>query len=111
MAIFISPGIMYNIMTRHLNCIIHLNLIFYDNCHPKLNLVEAIIWIILMVLAIIFQFFVGIFSYEFLMHTKFITASRDWIFNGQQLVVENISTVIEAILVEESPLASTLLNV
>ncbi|KAA6372845.1 MAG: hypothetical protein EZS28_031628 [Streblomastix strix] len=45
------------------------------------------------------------------MHTKFIIASLDWIFNGWLLVVQNISTVIETILVEESPLASALLNV
>ncbi|KAA6381117.1 MAG: hypothetical protein EZS28_023357 [Streblomastix strix] len=43
MTIFISPGIMYNIMTRPLNCIIHQDKIFGDYCHPKLNLVEAII--------------------------------------------------------------------
>ncbi|KAA6370448.1 MAG: hypothetical protein EZS28_034026 [Streblomastix strix] len=44
------------------------------------------------------------------MHTKFIIASRDGIFNGWLLVVQNISTVIQTILVEESPLASALLN-
>ncbi|KAA6389226.1 MAG: hypothetical protein EZS28_015249 [Streblomastix strix] len=111
MTIFISPGIMYNIMTRHLNCIIHLNLIFDDYCHPKLNLAEAIIWIVFMLLAIVFLFVIRIFSYEFLMHTKFIIASRDWIFNGWLLVVQNISTVTETVLVEECPLASVLLNV
>ncbi|KAA6357514.1 MAG: hypothetical protein EZS28_046959, partial [Streblomastix strix] len=52
-----------------------------------------------------------IFSYEFLMHTKFIIASRDQIFNCQLLVVQNIWTVIQTILVEESTLASALLNV
>ncbi|KAA6393030.1 MAG: hypothetical protein EZS28_011444 [Streblomastix strix] len=109
--IFISRGIMYNIMTRPLNCIIHLNKIFGDYCHPKLNLAEAIIWIILMLVAIVFSFVIRIFSYEFIMHTKFIIANRDWIFNGWLLVVQNIWTVIETILVEECPLASALLNV
>ncbi|KAA6368997.1 MAG: hypothetical protein EZS28_035476 [Streblomastix strix] len=109
-AIFISREIMYKIMTRPLNCIIHLNKIFGDYCHPKLNLGEAIIWIILMLLAIVFLFVIRIFSYEFLMHTKFIVASHDWIFNGWLLVVQNISTIIETILVEECPLASALLN-
>ncbi|KAA6358311.1 MAG: hypothetical protein EZS28_046162 [Streblomastix strix] len=111
MTIFISRGIMYNIMTRPLNCIIHMNKVFGDYCHPKLNLGEAIIWIILMLLAIVFLFVIRIFSYEFLMHTKFIIASRDWIFNGWLLVVQNISTVIQTMLVEECPLASALLNV
>ncbi|KAA6378520.1 MAG: hypothetical protein EZS28_025952, partial [Streblomastix strix] len=69
MTIFISRGIMYNIMTRPLNCIIHLDKIFDDYYHPKLNLAEAIIWIILMLLAIVFSFVIRIFSYEFLMHT------------------------------------------
>ncbi|KAA6380298.1 MAG: hypothetical protein EZS28_024177 [Streblomastix strix] len=111
MTIFISPGIMYNIMTSPLNCIIHLNIIFGDYFHPKFNLAEAIIWIILMLFAIVFLFVIRIFSYEFILHTKFIIASLDWIFNGWLLVVQNISTVIETILVEESPLASALLNV
>ncbi|KAA6381116.1 MAG: hypothetical protein EZS28_023356 [Streblomastix strix] len=44
------------------------------------------------------------------MNAKFIIASRDWIFNGWLLVVQNIWTVIETILVEEYPLASALLN-
>ncbi|KAA6383130.1 MAG: hypothetical protein EZS28_021342 [Streblomastix strix] len=111
MTIFISRVIMYNIMTRPLNGIIHLDKVFGDYCQAKLNLAEAIIWIILMLLAIVFSFVIRIFSYEFLMHTKFIIASRDWIFNVWLLVVQNISTVIETILVEESPLASALLNV
>ncbi|KAA6380284.1 MAG: hypothetical protein EZS28_024187, partial [Streblomastix strix] len=108
---FISRGIMYNIMTRPLKCITYLNKIFGDYCHPKLNLGEAIIWIILILLAIVFSFVIGLFSYEFLMHTKFIIANRNWIFNGWLLVVQNISTVIQTILVEEYPLASALLNV
>ncbi|KAA6389858.1 MAG: hypothetical protein EZS28_014619 [Streblomastix strix] len=111
MTIFISPGIMYNIMSRPLNCIIHLNKIFGDYCHPILKLGEAIIWIILMLLAIVFLFVIRIFSYEFLMHTKFIIASRDWIFNAWLLEAQNIWTVIETILIEECPLASALLNV
>ncbi|KAA6401933.1 MAG: hypothetical protein EZS28_002539 [Streblomastix strix] len=45
------------------------------------------------------------------MHTKFIIASRDWIFNGWLLVIQNISTAIQTILVEKSPLVSALLNV
>ncbi|KAA6313475.1 MAG: hypothetical protein EZS28_055747, partial [Streblomastix strix] len=64
-----------------------------------------------MLLAIVFLFVIRIFSYEFLMHTKFIIASRDWIFNGWLLVVENIWTVIETMLVEECRLGSALLNV
>ncbi|KAA6398507.1 MAG: hypothetical protein EZS28_005973 [Streblomastix strix] len=109
--IFISPGVMYNIMNLPLNCIIHLDKILGDYCHPQLNLWEAIIWIILMLLAIVFSFVVRIFSYEFLMHTKFIIVSRDCIFNGWLLVVQNISTVIQTMLVEECPLVSALLNV
>ncbi|KAA6376734.1 MAG: hypothetical protein EZS28_027738 [Streblomastix strix] len=82
-----------------------------DYCHPKLKLGEAIIWIILMQLAIVFLFVIRIFSYEFLMHTKFIIASRDWILNGWLLVVQNIWTVIETMLVEECRLGSALLNI
>ncbi|KAA6392430.1 MAG: hypothetical protein EZS28_012042, partial [Streblomastix strix] len=56
--IFISPVVMYNIMTRPLNCIIHLDKIFGDYCHPKLNLAEAIIWIIIEIMRLLFSFFV-----------------------------------------------------
>ncbi|KAA6340824.1 MAG: hypothetical protein EZS28_052508, partial [Streblomastix strix] len=45
------------------------------------------------------------------MHTKFIIVIRDWILNGWLLVVENIWTVIETMLVEECRLGSALLNV
>ncbi|KAA6373577.1 MAG: hypothetical protein EZS28_030897 [Streblomastix strix] len=102
---------MYNIMTRPLNCIIHLNEIFGDYYHPNLNLEEVIIRIILKLLEIVFLFVIRIFSYEFLMHTKFIIASCDWILNGWLLVVENIWTVIETMLVEECRLGSALMNV
>ncbi|KAA6381418.1 MAG: hypothetical protein EZS28_023055 [Streblomastix strix] len=98
-------------MTRPLNCIIHSEKVFGEQYHPKLNLGEAIIWIILMLLAIVFLFVIRIFSYEFLMHPKFIIASSDWIFNGWLLVVQNLVIVIQTILVEESPLFSALLNV
>ncbi|KAA6368428.1 MAG: hypothetical protein EZS28_036045, partial [Streblomastix strix] len=75
--LIISPGVMYNIMTRPLNCIIHLDQVFGEYCHPKLNLAEAIIGIIIMILTLVFSFVVRLFSFEPLMHTKFIVASRD----------------------------------
>ncbi|KAA6397957.1 MAG: hypothetical protein EZS28_006516 [Streblomastix strix] len=56
--IFISPVVMYNIMTRPLNGIIHLNKIFGDYCHPKLNIAEAIIGIIIEIMSLVFSFFV-----------------------------------------------------
>ncbi|KAA6369188.1 MAG: hypothetical protein EZS28_035284 [Streblomastix strix] len=93
--IFISRGIMYNIMTRPLNCIIHSDKIFEDYCHPKLNIAEAIIWIIIEIMRLVFSFF----------------RAANGIFNGWLLVVQNILTVIQTILVEECRLASALLNV
>ncbi|KAA6390995.1 MAG: hypothetical protein EZS28_013482 [Streblomastix strix] len=107
----ISPGVINNNMIRHQNCIIHLNKIFVEYCHAKLKLGEAIIWIILMLLAIVFSFVIRIFSYKFLMHKKFIIVICYQIFIGWRLVVQNISTIIQTILVEESPLTSALLNV
>ncbi|KAA6363988.1 MAG: hypothetical protein EZS28_040485 [Streblomastix strix] len=42
---------------------------------------------------------------------NFIIASWNWIFNSWLLAVQNISTVIETILVEECPLVFALLKV
>ncbi|KAA6400782.1 MAG: hypothetical protein EZS28_003686, partial [Streblomastix strix] len=109
--LFISPGVMYNIMTRPLNCIIHLDKVFGEYCNPKFNQAEAIIGIIIMIMALIFSFIVRLFLYEPLMHTKFIVASRDGIFNGWLLVVQNLNNVIQTILVEENPLYSAIIHI
>ncbi|KAA6394287.1 MAG: hypothetical protein EZS28_010183, partial [Streblomastix strix] len=109
--LIVSPGVMYNIMTRPLNCIIHLDQVFSDYCHPRLNLAEAIIGIIIMILTLVFSFVVRLFSFEPLMHAKFIVASRDGIFNGWLLVVQNLNNVIQTILVEENPLYSAIIHI
>jgi hypothetical protein len=77
---------MYNVMTRPLNCIIHLDKVFGDYCNPSLNLIEFIIGAILMVFALLYSFVIRLFSFEPLMHSGFIAATRDGIFEGYLLV-------------------------
>ncbi|KAA6378554.1 MAG: hypothetical protein EZS28_025918 [Streblomastix strix] len=72
--VFISPVVIYNIMTRTLNCIIHLDKMFGDYCHPKLNLAEAIIWIIIK-MAIIFMNLSFIFRMNHLHRVKMFQSS------------------------------------
>ncbi|KAA6381671.1 MAG: hypothetical protein EZS28_022803, partial [Streblomastix strix] len=111
LTMIITPGVMYSIMTKPLNCIIHLDKVFGEYCNPKLNLAEAVIGIIVMILTLAFSFVLRLFSFEPLMHAKFIVASRDGIFNGCLLVVQNLNCVLQTFLVEEAPLYSAIIHI